>query len=120
MGNRGRMIKIAIVVCLAALAAAEADADAWYRPYGYSNWGYSNFGYNGNNWMGYWNRPGYQEGYRYNYGKRSAEAEPEAKADAWYQPYGYSNWGYSGNWNGNNWMSYWNRPYSMYNMYYHF
>ena len=61
-----------------------------------------------------------QEGYSYNYGKRSAEAEPEAKADAWYQPYGYSNWGYSSNWNGNNWMSYWNRPYNMYNMYYHF
>merc|ERR1712154_599924 len=115
--KRRTMIKIAIVACLAALAAAEADADAWYQPYGYSNWN--------NNWMGYsnwnmynnWNRPGMQEGYRYNYGKRSADAEPEPEADAWYQPYGYSNWGYSGNnwWNRNNMMSYWNRPYNMYN-----
>merc|ERR1711962_627115 len=180
--NRRTMIKIAIVVCLAALAAAEADADAWYRPYGYSNWGNNWMGYNNWNIYNNWHRPGMQEGYSYNYGKRSAEAEPEpeaeadawyqpygysnwgnnwpmsynnwnmygnnwnmynwnrpsytqyrtfyhkrsaeaepeAKADAWYQPYGYSNWGYSGNWNGNNWMSYWNRPYNMYNMYYHF
>merc|ERR1719435_461293 len=108
------MIKIAIVVCLAALAAAEADADAWYGPYGY-----------GNNWNMYnnWNRPGMQEGYRFNYGKRSAEAEAEPEADAWYQPYGYSNWGYN-NMNmmyGNNMMSYWNRPYNMmYNYRYHF
>ena len=58
---------------------------------------------------------GMQEGYRYNYGKRSADAEPEAEADAWYQPYGYgySNWGY----NGHNMMSYWNRPYSQYSFY---
>ena len=55
-----------------------------------------------------------QEGYRFNYGKRSAEAEaePEADADAWYGPY-RNNWG--NNWpmmSGNNWnmMSYnnWN------------
>merc|ERR1719420_2255507 len=106
------MIKIAIVVCLAALAAAEADADAWSRPYGYSNWGYSNWGYNGNwnnNW-GYWNRPGMQEGYRYSYGKRSAEAEPKADADAWYQPYGYSNWGYNYPMHYNNWNMYSNWP----------
>merc|ERR1719315_900064 len=135
------MIKIAIVVCLAALAAAEADADAWYQPYGYSNWNNNWMGY-GNNWNMYnnWNRPGMQEGYRYNnhnnwnmysnnwnrpsytqyrtfYHKRSAEAEAEPEADAWYQPYGYFNWGYNGNnwWNRNNMMSYWNRPYNMYN-----
>merc|ERR1719347_2062828 len=104
------MIKIAIVVCLAALAAAEADADAWYGPYGYSNnWNmYNNWN---NNWMGYGNNwpmmSGYRqmnymnghEGHRFqSYGKREAEAEakPEADADAWYQPYGYSNW-------NNNW-----------------
>merc|ERR1712110_13693 len=29
------MIKIAAVVCLAALASAEADADAYYNTYGY-------------------------------------------------------------------------------------
>merc|ERR1719430_451299 len=111
------MIKIAIVVCLAALAAAEADADAWYGPYGY----YNN-----------WNRPGMQEGYRFNYGKRSAEAEPEADADAWYRSYGYSNWGNNwpmnyNNWNmynnNNNWNMYsnmYNRPsYTQYRTYYH-
>merc|ERR1719347_2355007 len=108
------MIKIAIVVCLAALAAAEADADAWYGPYGYNN-----------NWMGYGNNwpmmSGYRqmnymnghEGHRFqSYGKREAEAEPEADADAWYQPYGYSNW-------NNNWMGYNNWPmnYNNWNMY---
>merc|ERR1719290_634298 len=116
------MIKIAIVACLAALAAAEADADAWYQPYGYSNWNNNWMGY-GNNWNMYnnWNRPGMQEGYRYNYGKRSADAEAEPEADAWYQPYGYSNWGYN-QWNRNNMMSYWNRPYNMYSNYrfYHY
>ena len=67
------MIKIAIVVsrklqsphihqhlqvCLAALASAEAEADAWSGPYGYSN----NWGYNMNNM--FWNRPGYSQGNR--------------------------------------------------------
>merc|ERR1711973_620318 len=111
---------IAIVACLAALAAAEADADAWYGPYGYSNWG-NNMMY-GNNWnMNYWNRPGMQEGYRFNYGKRSAEAEPEAEADAWYGPYGYSNWGNNMMYYGNNWNMYnWNRPaYTQYRTFYH-
>ena len=144
------MIKIAIVVsrklqlqsppnhqhlqvCLAALAAAEAEADAWYGPYGYSNnWGYNMMNGNYMNNM-FWNRPGYSQGYRQmndmygqeghrfqSFNKREAEAEPEA--DAWYQPYGYSNWGYNMNMmNGNNMMSYWNRPYNMmYNYRYHF
>merc|ERR1719347_1517179 len=95
------MMKIAIIACLAALAAAEADA--WYSPYGYS--------YMGPSWPMYssWNyRPGYS------YGKRSADAE----ADAWYRPYMYSgnNWNMMNNWNGdwmNNWngdMMYWNMP----------
>merc|ERR1719510_1617815 len=119
------MIKIAIVVCLAALAAAEADADAWYQPYGYSN----GMGY-GNNWpmmsgyrqMNYMNG---HEGHRYqSYGKRSAEAEPEADAEAFYGNYGYSNWGnnmmYGNNWPMNNNMYYWNRPsYTQYRTFYH-
>ena len=120
-------------------ADAEADADAWYRPY--SNWGNNWPMMSGNNWpmMSYnnWNmmmnKPGMQvtdflvsvwispltehlqEGYRYNYGKRSADAD----AGAWYGPYSYSNnWGYNGNnWNmmGNwNMMNNWNnRPYNM-------
>merc|ERR1719447_769837 len=71
----------------------------------------------GNNWNMYnnWNRPGMQEGYRYNYGKRSADAEPEADADAWYRSYGYSNFGHPMNYN--NWNMY-NRNWNMYsNMY---
>merc|ERR1711894_659063 len=69
-------------------ASCEADADAWYgyyghglhRPYGYGYYGYRPYGYG------------------YYYGKRSAEAEPEAAptadaaaspdADAWYGYYG--------------------------------
>ena len=100
-------------------AEPEAEADAWYQPYGYSNWGY-NYPMHYNNWNMYnWNRPSYTQ-YRTFYHKRSADAEPEAEADAWYRPY-YSNWGYSGNWNGNNWMSYWNRPYGYSHGYrYHF
>merc|ERR550519_2202827 len=109
------MIKIAIVVCLAALASAEADA--WYSPY---------YNMYGNNWnMGnngfHWNRPGMQEGYRFNYGKRSADAEPEAEADAeadadaWYGP--YSHWNMNNNWmsynNMYNYMNYMNN--NMYN-----
>merc|ERR1711862_349686 len=40
------MIKAAIVACLAALAAAEADADALYGNYGYAaGLGYSGYGY---------------------------------------------------------------------------
>merc|ERR1719350_882978 len=80
------MIKIAFVVCCAAFAGAEpeakADAGLLYGGYGYgaglgyaglgygyaapAAYGYSSLGYSG---LGY-------------YGKRSAEAEPEAEADA--------------------------------------
>merc|ERR1711973_710292 len=88
-------MKIAILVCLAALAAAEPEAEAWYGPYGYSNWGYNWM--NGNNMMNnmYWGRPGYSQGYmqrnymngheghRYqSFHKREAEAEPQPKAEA--------------------------------------
>merc|ERR1711974_484752 len=58
----------------------------------------------------HWNRPGMEQGYRYNYGKRSADAEPKADADAeaWYGP--------NSNWNmNNNWMSYNNMNNNMYN-----
>merc|ERR1712241_298062 len=101
-------------------AVAEADADAYYRPYGY---GYSN-GYNwpmnsGNNWNNMknmnnmysgnmWNRYGMQQGYgnsnSYSYGKRSADAEPMM----------YGSWGYP------LYMSYMNRPYHYYGYRYHF
>merc|ERR1712058_220557 len=44
-------MKSAILVCLAALAAAEPEADAFYGSYGYNNLGlgYSNLGYGYNN-----------------------------------------------------------------------
>merc|ERR1711988_25512 len=81
--DRRRMIKIAISLSLAVLAAGEPDADAWYRPYGYSDW--------------VWSRPGYfnhHHNYLYqSYGKREAEpeAKPEADAEAYYAPYYFSN-----------------------------
>merc|ERR1711874_2304 len=70
--NRRTMIKIAILVCLAVLAAAEAEADAFYGPYeyGYSQ-GYNWPMYSGNMWSSH-------HGYSYGkYGKRSAEAEAQ-------------------------------------------
>merc|ERR1719393_560569 len=39
----------------------------------------------------------------YNYGKRSAEAEPAADADAYYGPYSGYNWNMNNNWMNNNW-----------------
>merc|ERR1712045_1052943 len=84
-------------------AEPTADADAYYRPYSGYNWN-MNSAYNmNNNWNmnnmnnwpmssgNMWNRYGMQQRYRnynsYNYGKRSAEAEPTADADAYYRPY---------------------------------
>merc|ERR1719293_164149 len=96
------MLKIALVVCFAAIAAAEAeakaDADAayLYGGYGYGhNLGYSRFGYAARPAYGYstYAAPAYGYstigyGRRY-YGKRSAEAEPEADAAYLYGGYGY-------------------------------
>merc|ERR1719327_753169 len=80
-------MKFALVVCFAALAAAEpeakpeAKADPWYTYGAYHPYGYSGL------YHGY---AGYHAGYPYAYyGKRSADAEPEAKADA-DAYYGYS------------------------------
>ena len=90
--------------------SADAEADAWYSPYTYSgNWN-GEWMWNNNmmNWNMNWNRnmPSMQEGYRFNYGKRSADPE------AFYGPPMY--------WNMRNWrpMNYYNRPYSFYR--YHF
>merc|ERR1712025_368952 len=49
------IMKSAIVVCLAALAAAEPEADAFYGSYGYNNLGlgYSNLGYGYSGAYGY-------------------------------------------------------------------
>merc|ERR1711981_493791 len=54
----------------------------------------NNWNMNGNNRF-HWNRP--QQSNRFQYGKRSADAD--AEADAYYRP--YSNWNMN-----NNWMSY--------------
>merc|ERR1712113_726670 len=89
-------MKFALVVCFAALVACEpeakpeAEADPWYGYYGhpYAYGGYRAYGY----------------GYPYAhhglyYGKRSAEAEPEAKAEAdpalLYAAYGYGAYPYA-------------------------
>merc|ERR1712006_59832 len=53
-------------------------------PMNYNNWNMYN-----NNWNMYsnmYNRPSYTQ-YRTFYHKRSADAEAEPEADAWYQPY---------------------------------
>merc|ERR1712176_1604132 len=97
----------------------EAEADAYYRSYGYSNLGYSSYAapaaystystiarpaisyaarpivstrYGINRYSTIARPAIYSRGY---YGKREAEAEPEAEADALYSTYGYSNLGYS-------------------------
>ena len=72
-------------VCLAALAAADADADALYGSYGYSAYGPYNYGYSGYSVRPYsYGYASYRPAYSYGryYGKRSADAEPEAEADA--------------------------------------
>merc|ERR1712033_101151 len=98
-------MKFIAIACLAAVAFAEpeakADADAallyggYYGGYGlgYAGYGlgYAGFGYP------------YAAGYHY-LGKRSADAEPEAKADAdpallygaYYGGLGYAGYGYAG------------------------
>merc|ERR1719361_735266 len=86
------MSKIVFVVCLAALALAEPEADPallYGRLYG-TYAGYPAYGYG---YSAY--RP-----YRY-YGKRSADAEPEAEADpallyAGARAYSYPRLGYAG------------------------
>merc|ERR1712212_217841 len=127
--NRRTMIKIAIVVCLAAIAAAEADADAWYQPY--NSWN-NMYGYNWPMMSGYrqMNYMNGHEGHRFqSYGKREADAvaEPEADADAVAEPeadaeayHPYSNWGYNWPMNYNMYSNNWNRPsYTQYRTFYH-
>merc|ERR1711953_807189 len=71
--------------------SAEADADAYYSTLGYNGLGYANYGFNGYRSYvapAYTRSFGYASPYAYNYGayrhfgKRSADAEPEAEADA--------------------------------------
>merc|ERR1712083_692191 len=75
---------------------ADADAAAWYYGGYYGHPGYYGYGY-GLGYRGYYS--GYY-GYPYTYGhylgKRSAEAKPEAKADAEAEPWYYGYGGYYG------------------------
>merc|ERR1719187_647958 len=90
------MKSIAVVaLCLFAAAAGEAEpkADAAYLSHYGHAYGYGLHGYGYGHALGYHGYAGYRYPYRYggyhHYGKRSADAEPEADAH-----YGYS--GYYG------------------------
>merc|ERR1712025_1267617 len=106
----GSKMKLFVAVFLVAAAFAEpeakADADAalLYGRYGYTGLGYAGLGYSGLGYAGL-RYAGLGYGYPYTYGariicKRSADAEPEAEADAdaalLYGAYGYTGLGYSG------------------------
>merc|ERR1712200_307455 len=97
-------------------ADAEADADAYYSTLGYHGLGYSNYGFNGFRSyaapaVGYTRSYGYAGPYTYgayrHFGKRSADAEPEAEADAdaYYSTLGYNGLGYA-NYGFNGYRSY--------------
>merc|ERR1712137_281095 len=89
------MNKFAVVVCLAAAVNAEADADAalLYGAYGYGGYAAAPYAYGA-----YPYAAAYAAGYGVTNGantagvvhvaKRSADAEPEADADAYYLGYG--------------------------------
>merc|ERR1712021_90863 len=73
-------------------AEPEADANAYYGAYGYC--GYSGLaGYTGYSAYGAYPYAGAYGGHYI--GKRSADAEPEADANAYYGAYGYSAYGAS-------------------------
>merc|ERR1712177_49166 len=73
-----KMIKAIVIACLAAVALAEAEADP-YLLYGHG------LGYYGG--LGYAGHLGYGYAHPCVYGKREAEAEPEAKPEAEADPY---------------------------------
>merc|ERR1712066_433118 len=134
--NRRRMMKIAILVCLASLvaaeasASAEADADAYYQPYnqfsynqGYNNWnqGYNNYnqGYNNKNNrfnsqrninnMNFHHTMQKLNGFNNMFSSNCGKrsADAEADADAYYQP--YDQFSYNQGYNN------WNQGYNNYN-----
>ena len=92
--------KIFQALC-AALAAAqpEADSEAYFGHHGY---GYNNYGY-GFPMRHFYGPYGYGYNRFYNnynngfYGKREAEAEPTAEAEAFFGSYGYPSYGYGYN-----------------------
>merc|ERR1711892_573179 len=96
--EEGSKMKFIAAACLVAAAFAEpeakADADAALLYGGYGYGGYASpyaLGY-----IGYAGYAGYAGAYGAHYiGKRSADAEPEADASAYYGAYGYSAYGAS-------------------------
>merc|ERR1712227_755971 len=93
-------MKLIAVLALAAVAFAEPEADPKADPwltYGYAGYGYPYAGVYG----GYRTYGAYPYSYAY-YGKRSAEAEPEAEADPalLYGAYGYGAYPYAGVYGG--------------------
>merc|ERR1711935_578969 len=103
--EEGSKMKFIAAACLVAAAfakpEAKADADAavLYGAYGYGGYAYPYaLGYRGNaGYAGYAGAYGaypYAGAYGAHYiGKRSADAEPEADANAYYGTYGYSAYG---------------------------
>merc|ERR1712158_34548 len=76
-------MKLLVVLALAAIAAAEPEAEAKADPYLlYGGYGLGHYGYG----LGY-HGLGYRT-YVY-YGKREAEAEPKAEAEPYLYGYGY-------------------------------
>merc|ERR1712243_316770 len=73
------MIKAIVIASLAAVALAEAEADPYLL---YGGLGYHGLGYG----LAY-GHLGYGYAHPYAYGKREAEAEPEAKPEAEADPY---------------------------------
>merc|ERR1711962_1060222 len=68
LGEQTNMVKAIVIACLATVALAEAEADPYLL--------YGGLGYHG---LGY--------GHGFVYGKREADAEPEAKPEAEADPY---------------------------------
>merc|ERR1712013_900699 len=96
LGEGTTMMKLLISACLVALALADAEPKADADPYyGYYGLGYHGLGY-GLRTYGY----GYPHAYGHYgyYGKRSADAEPTAVAEAKPEadPYAYGHYGYYG------------------------
>merc|ERR1711950_129433 len=75
-------MKVFILLCVVAAAMAEADPYLVYSGYGGLHHGYAGYGYGGYSAYPY---------STFHYGKREAEAEPKAEADAYhlYSGYGY-------------------------------
>merc|ERR1712223_424044 len=93
-----------LVASVFAEPEAEADPNAWYASYGYSGFPYYGYGaglayagaYAPYAYAGYpyaYGYNGYALGATHLIGKRSADAEAEAKPESWYGAYGY---GYAG------------------------